>query len=214
MKKIFTVLVSLLFIGSIFGAEVLKKTYDFVGDAWNFPSEYVQDEGTYTNGIDSVVLQSPTKNGYKYRIENRAGGIKDTVSLLIGKNNATLKFTPFDWQTTKIVIYGVEGASAKVTFNIFVDSEPVSTMATSSLVDNEFEIDDNYQAAGNVYVFKITNSNNAQISKIEIYGIEETPTTDIENTKSTEESTKIFKDSQILIKRNNHTYTITGVKIQ
>ena len=57
--------------------------------------------------------------------------------------------------------------------NFYVGDDAVSTSATSSIADHVFAINSSYQAAGNEYVFKVTNANNAQITKIEVYGMVE-----------------------------------------
>ena len=95
----------------------------------------------------------------------------------MGKEGATLTLPGFGFKVYKIKVYGKSGASTKVTMNFFVVDEEVetavSTEAKASTSDHEFVIDPSYRDAGNRYVFKVTNDNNAQITKIEVYGMAE-----------------------------------------
>ena len=94
------------------------------------------------------------------------------TALIWGKENATLALPAFPFNVSKIKVYGNTGASGKVTFNIFVGDEAVSDEVTGSTTNHEFKIADAKQAAGTVYTLKITNANNCQISKIEVFGYE------------------------------------------
>lgn len=116
-------------------------------------------ETAYTNGEYEIKLYA--SNAYYYFTNNKC--------LLLGKQNATLTLPAFDFDVEKIVVTGNSGGSGKTTQNIFVGSTAVSTETTSSKLVHTYEIDANYQTAGNVYTYKITNGNNGQINKIEIY---------------------------------------------
>jgi uncharacterized protein YjdB len=150
-------------------APAVSATFDFTtNDVWGFPEDEKKvPENTYSNGTYSIKLQGSTGNGYYFDTKNN--------NLLLGKSGATLTFPTFTFNVKKIKVYGAEGASASVTFNIFVGSDEVSTGVTSSKVTQEFAIDEASQAAGTKYVLKVTNANNMRISKIEIYGYETTP---------------------------------------
>ena len=150
-------------------APAVSATFDFTtNDVWGFPEDEKKvPENTYSNGTYSIKLQGSTGNGYYFDTTNN--------NLLLGKSGATLTFPTFTFNVKKIKVYGAEGASASVTFNIFVGSDEVSTGVTSSKVTQEFAIDEASQAAGTKYVLKVTNANNMRISKIEIYGYETTP---------------------------------------
>ena len=138
----------------------VAATLDFSSNTgWGFPTAKTVGPNSYTNGY-TVTLQGSTGQGYYF----------DTDNLLLGKNGATLTLPAFPFKVSKIKVYGTSGASASVTFNIFVGDDAVSTSATSSKVDHEFEIDAEKQDAGTVYVIKVTNDNNMRISKIKIFG--------------------------------------------
>lgn len=59
--------------------------------------------------------------------------------------------------------------SPNVIQNIYVGSTAVSTQTKGAEKDQTYEIKADYQKAGNIYVLKITNKYNTQLSKIEIY---------------------------------------------
>jgi uncharacterized protein YjdB len=150
-------------------APAVSATFDFTtNDVWGFPEdEKTVPENTYSNGTYSIKLQGSTGNGYYFDTTNN--------NLLLGKSGATLTFPTFTFNVKKIVVYGNEGASGSVTFNIFVGSEAVSTSATSSKVTHDFAIEEASQAAGTKYILKVTNNYNMRISQIEVYGYETTP---------------------------------------
>ena len=50
--------------------------------------------------------------------------------MILGKQGDTLKFSAFDFKTTKIVITGRSGASGSVIQNIFVGETAVSEAGT------------------------------------------------------------------------------------
>ena len=141
---------------------VVAATFDFTSNTgWGFPTSKEVGPASYTNGYE-ITLAGSSGQGYYFDSESN--------NLLLGKSTATLTLPAFDFNVSKIKVYGNDGASGSVTFNIFVGEEAVSTAATSSKVTHEFEIKKDYQAAGNVYVIKVTNANNMRISKIEIFG--------------------------------------------
>ena len=138
-------------------------TLDLTDAGWGFPSEYETSEKSYTNEGYSITINAPS--GHKAM---KSG--EDIVALIFGSSGATLTLPAFGFNVSKIKVYGNSSASAKTTFNVFVGDDAVSTEVTSSKVDHEFVIAANKQAVGTIYTIKVTNSNNCQISKIEVYG--------------------------------------------
>lgn len=139
-------------------------TFDFTDAGWGFPESYDKTEKSYTNNGYTFTLGA-SSNGHKAYITNGS-----TVSLIFGKKDATLTFPAFDFNVSKIKVYGYSSASGKTTFNIYVDDDAVSTEVTGSKTSQTFEIAADKQTAGTIYTLKITNDNNCQISKIEIFG--------------------------------------------
>ena len=162
MKKIFSLFAAVLFAGSMMAADA-AAVLDFTQAAWGFPTDYVKNATNYTNGGYTITVAAAS-NGFKALMDG------DKVkALLYGKKDATITLPAMTFNVAKIKVYGVAGASGKVTFNVFVGEDAVSTEAKSSITDHEFEIASASQAAGTVYTLKVTNANNAQVSKIEFY---------------------------------------------
>lgn len=147
----------------------VSATLDFTDTGWGFPESYVKTETAYSNAGYTVTLGAST-SGHKVMKDG-----ENITALLWGKKDATLTLPAFNFNVSKIKVYGNTGASGKVTFNIFVGEDAVSTEVTSSLVNHDFAIAADKQTAGTVYVIKLTNDNNCQISKIEIFGYVTTP---------------------------------------
>ena len=139
-------------------------TLDLTDAGWGFPSDYKTDAATYTNNGYTITLDE-SSNGHKKVISSGT-----TVSLIFGKNGATLTLPAFGFNVSKFKVYGQSGASKDVTFNVYVGDDAVSTEAKSSKEEHEFVIAADKQAVGTIYTIKVTNSNNCQISKIEVYG--------------------------------------------
>lgn len=153
-------------------ARTPNVTLDFTDNTnWGFPegsSSKLVEENTYSSGDYSVTLVGGgDTNGYYFLNTPSSGASK---SLLIGKKDATLTFNAFDFDVDRIKIYGNTGASTSVKQNIYVGETAVSTETTGATTTNTYEIGADYQAAGNVYVLKITSGHNTQITKIEIFG--------------------------------------------
>ena len=130
-------------------------------------------------GITTTATTKATKftNG-TYTIEASKGFKQQGKGVLLGKEGATLTLPAFDFDVEKIVVRKNTGSvSGRVTQNIFVGTQKVSTQTTGADKDQTYKIDAKYQAAGNIYVLKVTNANSTQFSKIEIYKAGPTKTT-------------------------------------
>ena len=148
-----------------------EVTLDFTSnDGWNLPTDYTKTTGTYTcNGYTVTITGGTAGDGYKF------GEYQGSTYLMLGKTNATLALPAFDFAVSKIEVVGNDNASAAVKQNIFVGDKAVSTETTGAAdnnkkaVTNTYDIDADYQTAGNVYVLKVTSKHNTQITKINIY---------------------------------------------
>ena len=165
-RKILSLLLILfLSIGNVWGAESLQVTLAFTTNSWGFPnssSNKTTTEKTYTSGDYSIILAGGGSGNGHYFNSNGY--------LMLGKSGATLTLPAFDFNTTKIVVTGKSGASGSVTQNIYVGSNAVSTETTGASGTNTYTINAANQAAGNVYILKVTSAHNTQITKIEVYG--------------------------------------------
>lgn len=163
MNKILrlTLMMLLAMVGMTGFAEDPAVTLDFTSNTWGLPegsSAGLKTSTTYSNGTYSITLAAADKfyfntDGY----------------LLFGKSGSTLTLPAFDFAVEKIVVTGNSGASAKVKQNFYVGETAVSTETTGATTSNTYEIASDYQAAGNVYVLKVTNKYNTQVTKIEVY---------------------------------------------
>ncbi len=162
LKLFFALFAMLAFgVGNAWG-ESLQATLDFTTNSWGLPTSKVVDEQSFTSGAYTIKVKGSSGNGYNFNSSDKY--------LLMGKSGATLTLPAFDFTTTKIVITGKSGASGSVKQNIYVGSTEVSTATTGATGTNTYLINSSYQAAGNVYVLKVTSAYNTQITKIEIYG--------------------------------------------
>lgn len=137
-------------------------TLDFTNASsdWGIPTDYVKTAATYTNGTYTISFGASSKG---HKALDPKGGV------IMGQSGATLTLPAFSFDVEKIVVYGTSGASTAVRENIYVGSTAVSTAATNAQKNLTFNIKDAYQTKGNKYVLKVTNKNNTQFSKIEIY---------------------------------------------
>ena len=153
-------LMTVVSIGQVWGAEELKATLDFTNGGWGIPTS-----GTNTSQA------SFTKDGITIKLAASTNYKQNSGYLILGKSNSTLELPAFTWKTTKILVTGTSGASASVKQNIFVGNDAVSTETTGAQnVTNTYEIASASQAAGTIYVFKVTSAHNTQITTIQIYG--------------------------------------------
>jgi len=167
MKKIFSLLAAVLFAGSMIAADQLVATLEFTDslNVWQLPASAEKGVAaqTFTNGTYSIILEGTEGAGYRvYPADN-------DPYLILGKQGASLTLQAFEWNTTRIVVTGRGGASSSVKQNIYVGDVAVSTETVGAQGSNEYQIDANYQAAGNVYTLKVNSNHNTQIKKIEIY---------------------------------------------
>ena len=87
----------------------------------------------------------------------------------LGTTNAYMEFPTYDFDVERIEVVGRSGASGKVTQNIYVGNEAVSTQTTGATGTNTYTIASGYQASGTVYKLKVTNAYSTQITTINIY---------------------------------------------
>lgn len=148
-----------------------EVTLDFtpLDNPWKLPTDATTN-GSYTNGSYTISLSAATS--FKLNtITTGTGDDKKPVScyLIMGKKGSTLTLPVFSFDVEKIVVEGNSGASGAVKQNIFVGETTVSTETTGAQGTNTFLIAKANQAAGNVYVLKVTSAHNTQITKIHIY---------------------------------------------
>lgn len=158
LKRTLSLLFLMVAMATTAWGQTPEVTLDFTNAAtdWNIPSTATTTEETFTNGTYTITASK----GFKVQGKG----------VLLGKNNATLTLPAFDFDVEKIVLIKNTGTvSGKVTQNIFVGTTAVSTQTTGVTTDQTYEINPDYQNAGTIYILKVTNANNTQFSKIEIY---------------------------------------------
>lgn len=149
-------------------AAIYKVEFDFTTNNWGLPTGYNKGEASYTNEAGYTITFGISSSGHKIM------GSDSDCNLIFGKEDATLSLPAFPFAVSKIKVFGKKGASGKVTQNIFVGNEAVSTETTNATEDHIYEIAEAFQAAGNIYTLKVTNPNNTQITKIVVYAKDET----------------------------------------
>lgn len=149
-------------------AAIYKVEFDFTTNNWGLPTGYNKGEASYTNEAGYTITFGISSSGHKIM------GSDSDCNLIFGKEDATLSLPVFPFAVSKIKVFGKKGASGKVTQNIFVGNEAVSTETTNATEDHIYEIAEAFQAAGNIYTLKVTNPNNTQITKIVVYAKDET----------------------------------------
>ena len=160
---------------AVFSVQAQEVTFDFTKNTWGFPSGSSNKTAatkTYSNeGYSITVAGGGSSNGHYFNTDGY---------LLNGKSGATLTFPVFDFAVSKIEVVGKSGASSSTAQNIYVGTTAVSTETKGSAGTNVYEIAEAYQAAGNVYILKISSGHNAQYTKINIYKAEDGETQDPE----------------------------------
>lgn len=149
-------------------AAIYKVEFDFTTNNWGLPTGYNKGEASYTNEAGYTITFGISSSGH------RIMGSDSDCNLIFGKEDATLSLPAFPFAVSKIKVFGKKGASGKVTQNIFVGNEAVSTETTNATEDHIYEIAEAFQAVGNIYTLKVTNANNTQITKIVVYAKDET----------------------------------------
>ena len=149
-------------------AGIYKVEFDFTSNNWGLPTNYKKEEASYTNGAGYTITFGKSNGGHKIM------GTDSECNLIFGKQGATLSLPAFPFAVSKIKVFGRTYASSKVTQNIFVGEEAVSTETENATTDHIYEIAEAFQAAGNIYTLKVTNENNTQITKIVVYAKDET----------------------------------------
>lgn len=181
MRKIFSLFAAVLFAGSMMAADA-KVVLDLTDDGWGFPTAYTKAAANYTNGGYTLAF-GESNNGHK--VLTKSNTDPTVIGIIMGKQGATLSFPAMSFDVSKIVVYyATTTGSTSVKHNIFVGEDAVSTEVVGcSLNDRDgsvFNIAAAKQAAGNVFVLKVTSAHNMQVSKVEFYeavaGAPENPT--------------------------------------
>jgi len=181
MKKFFSLIAAVLFAGSMMAADA-KVVLDLTDDGWGFPTAYTKTAGSYTNGGYTLAF-GESNNGHK--VLTKSNTDPTVIGIIMGKQGATLSFPAMSFDVSKIIVYyATTTGSTSVKHNIFVGEDAVSTEVVGcSLNDRDgsvFNIAAAKQAAGNVFVLKVTSAHNMQVSKVEFYeavaGAPENPT--------------------------------------
>ena len=172
MKKITLFLTALLISTMSFAAESLQVTMDFSTNDWGFPTSSTKTAATYTNGTYTIAVSEVCNGGHKFDTSKSC--------FIVGKSKiptggtdtmyAAVTLPPFEFKTTKIIIYGNADGSERVTQNIYVGDQAVSTATENGQKDHTYEIAADYQAAGTIYRIQVGNNYNSPITKIEFYG--------------------------------------------
>ncbi len=156
-------------VGTAWGQEV---TLDLTDSSWGFPTTKVIAATSYTNSDGyTITVEGTSGNGFRV--------YSNPDYFLFGKQGASITLPAFDFDVEKIEVgKGSGSASTACKMNVFVGDVAVSTETTGCQVNNTYEIDENHQAAGNVYKLKVTSAHNAQATFIKIYKKESTQPTD------------------------------------
>lgn len=163
MKKILLTLfgLMLMFSGNVMAQEP-EVTIDLTtNDVWGFPTEYVTTEASYTNNGITLTFSAAASKGHKYNATDKY--------VIFGQQDAAVTLSAFSFDVERIDVIGRSGASGKITFNVFVGEEAVSTEVKGAQGTANFVIADGKQAAGTIYTIKNTNANNNQITKILVW---------------------------------------------
>lgn len=139
-------------------------TLDLTDGSWGFPtSSKVVTATSYTNSDGyTITVEGSSGNGFRV--------YSNPDYFLFGKQGASITLPAFDFDVEKIEVgKGSGSASTACKMNVFVGDVAVSTETTGCQVNNTYEIDENHQAAGNVYKLKVTSAHNAQATYIKIY---------------------------------------------
>lgn len=159
-------LLFLLTILACINATAQEVTLDFTTNTWNLPTSDTRTTKTYTNGTYTITLSGT------YKLSETNGN----SLMLIGKGSY-IKLPKFNFDVEKIEIVGAPYASKNATLNVFTGSTASTAISTEikglaesgTPLTKSFDIDEAYQAAGNIYSIKTTSANDARIATIKIY---------------------------------------------
>ena len=201
LRYSFVALLAMMF-GNSFGQEV---TLDFTSnDAWKLPegsSNKATAEATFTNGKYSIKLAAAT--GYYYNTDGY---------LMLGKQGSTLTLPAFDFDVERIDVVGTSNASTSTLQNIYVGDQAVSTQTKGAQGTNKYEIAADYQAAGNVYVFKVESAHNTQITKILVWKKGTTTEDKLQEVTSIADFTALGSGTEAILAFNNAQITYVSGK--
>ena len=136
------------------GSSSKSVVYDFTGTDWTVSNN------TLSNG--TVSFTGAGEANFKM----------NSGYFMMGKSGAYLTFPKYSDPVQKIIVTGRGGASGSVVQNIYVEDTAVSTATTGATGTNTYVINSSYQAAGTIYILKVTSSHNTQITKIEVVFVE------------------------------------------
>ena len=148
------------------GPEVTLDFSDYDVNPWKLPTKgYCKETQTYTNGTYTIILKPGERKGFMLN------NYKGTGVLQMGNKNASITLPAFNFDVEKIVVVAPPSdlGNTKVTQNVYVDADAVSTQTTGCLSNKEYQINKEYQKSGNRYVIKVTNGYLTYMSKIQIY---------------------------------------------
>lgn len=147
------------------GPEVTLDFSDYKGNPWKIPTSYCKDPTTFTNGTYTIILTPGESKGFML------SNYKGTGVLQMGNKNASITLPAFNFDVEKIVVVGPPSGlgNKKVTQNVYVDADAVSTQTIGCLSNKEYQINEEYQKSGNRYVIKVTNGYLTYMTKIQIY---------------------------------------------
>lgn len=156
MRKLLRLLLIMLLTIVWTASRAQEITMDFTDNSgWNIPGkdETTNKPQTFGNGNNDITLSG----GYHY---------VSASSYLMLESGGTLTFSKFDFDVERIVVKG-NGSAKKASLDIYVGDTSVSGNIIANGV-RTFWINEEYQAAGNVYTLKVSDDN-AHIDRIEIY---------------------------------------------
>lgn len=158
MRKLLRLLLIMLLTIVWTASRAQEITMDFTDNTyWNLPDP---DHHTLTaNKYGKDNKEITLSGGYHFSTVG-----KDKFLLL--DSDGTLTFSKFDFDVERIVVIG-NGSAKYASLDIYVGDNSVSGNIIANGV-RTFWINEEYQAAGNVYTLKVSD-NNAHIAGIEIY---------------------------------------------
>ena len=162
---------ALAMVGLSATAQEVVIDFNTIENNWNLPTTKTIAETSYTYDGYTIKIAGTSGKSEGFAWNSITNQQKEVVGhyLILGKNGAYLTLPAFSFDVEKIEVVGNAGASAAVKQNIFVGENAASTETTGALVTNTYLIKKDYQAAGNVYMLKVTSAHNTQITKINIY---------------------------------------------